>query len=156
MDLSQTQFIARATQQAEQAGHVWPVMAACEAALESGWGRSSLAIQANNLFGVKSRTAPYVSLPTHEWIDEQWVVIESTWREYEDQAACFADRMSILRRMAPSTQNYATALAASTPEQYVLAVSRSWSTDPDRASKALAIYKEVTSSTTPATPSTTT
>lgn len=151
MQAFQSQFIAKATQQAEQAGHVWPVMAACEAALESGWGKSALSIQANNLFGVKAKSAPCLSLPTREWLDEQWVVIESTWRQYEDQAGCFADRMSILRRMAPSTQNYATALAANNPEAYVTAVSRSWSTDPDRAKKVLAIYKEVTASQTPGT-----
>ena len=52
----QRQFLAKAA--AAQARHVFPEMAACEAALESGFGKSGLAREDNNLFGMKQHPHP--------------------------------------------------------------------------------------------------
>ena len=52
----------------------------------------------------------------------------------------FAARMDTLRRLSATVANYANALAATSGEQFVLNVSKSWSTDPQRASTVLAIY----------------
>lgn len=148
MDIQQQQYIRHAAQQAEQAGHIFPVMAACEAALESGYGTSRLSIEEHNEFGMKAHVASlhevlkYIAMPTKEFIDHKWVSISATWCIYPDQAACFTDRMETLKRMAPHHPHYAAALAASNPIDYVTAVSQSWSTDPDRADKCVLIYSE--------------
>jgi len=52
--------------------------------------------------------------------------------------------MSTLLRLSSAFPHYAAALNAKTAEEYVREVSRTWSTDPDRASKCLAIYKNFT------------
>ena len=49
----QDTFLRQASAAARAAGHIFPDYAACEAALESTWGQSRLAREANNLFGQK-------------------------------------------------------------------------------------------------------
>lgn len=142
MDNYQRQFIDKAKLAAQQSGHIFPAMAACEAALESGYGTSGLAIQHNNLFGMKQHHPPIygtVSLPTWEVINGQNVHVSADWVSYPDWATCFQDRMATLKRLH-SYPNYAAALAAATPIEYITAVSKTWSTDPKRGDKVINIY----------------
>lgn len=143
MDIYQKQFLDKASAQAEQSEHVYPVMAACEAALESGYGTSSLAIRDNNLFGMKQHEHPVFGtevLPTREFLHGSWTVVNAEWIVYPTLADCFSDRMSTLRRLSSEYPNYADALAATDAISYVTAVSKTWSTDPDRADKVIEIY----------------
>jgi flagellum-specific peptidoglycan hydrolase FlgJ len=145
MDIQKKQFLDKAKQQAESAGHIFPQMAACEAALESGYGTSGLAIQGCNLFGTKQHQHPLydtVFLHTKEFLNGTWVVVSSAWVKYPDYAACFTDRMNTLQRLRTEYPHYAAALAAQDPTTYINEVSRTWSTDPNRAAKVLAIYNE--------------
>ena len=128
--------------------------AACEAALESTWGRSRLAREANNLFGQKESHAQSVegmegvgnpgvlAMPTQEYLDGRWVTVIARWVRFADQAACFRARMALLRRLEHSYPAYARALAASNGEVFIEEVSRTWSTDPQRAQKVLAIHRQ--------------
>lgn len=121
-------------------------MAACEAALESGYGRSLLAIQDQNLFGMKQHQHPVYgthSLPTREFLGGEWETVTANWVSYPDLQSCFQDRMSTLRRLAPHFPHYQAALDATNGEDYVRAVSESWSTDPKRADKVLAIFNAI-------------
>lgn len=159
----QTEFLTRAVAAARHGGHIFPEMAACEAALESGWGRSTLAREASNLFGQKQDRARTegigtLALPTREYLQGRWVTVEADWVKFPDWAAAFAGRMKILRALSPEFPAYAQALQAHTPEQFVQLVSRRWSTDPDRAGKVLSIYEEhqaLLASLAPATPAVT-
>lgn len=138
-------FLSKAQVAATQAGHVFPHMAAAEAALESGYGKSGLAALDNNLFGMKQHSHPEygtVNLPTKEFESGQWVTVEAAWVKYPDWASCFLDRMATLTRLAPVYPHYAAALAATDPITYLSEVSATWSTDPERAAKVLAIYQE--------------
>lgn len=141
------EFLTRAVAAARQGGHVFPQMAACEAALESAWGRSTLAREANNLFGQKQdrgRTQGIgtLRLPTREYFHHQWITVQAEWVKFPDWAAAFAARMEILRALSPEFPAYAQALQAQTPQQFVQIVSQRWSTDPERARKVLSIYDE--------------
>lgn len=139
-------FVRRAAQAAQQAGHVFPEMAACEAALESGYGRSLLAVQDRNLFGMKQHRHPIYgthSLPTREDLGGHWVAVSANWVSYPDWQSCFADRMATLERLASVYQHYKNALAAGSATTYVMEVSRTWSTDPERGEKCLAIYDAI-------------
>lgn len=142
----QQQFLHAAAKAAETAGHVFPEMAACEAALESGYGHSMLA-QDNNLFGMKLHAHPEhpewgeVALPTKECEAGQWVSCNAKWMWYPDWAACFADRVATLKRLAPFYPHYKAALEAGSATTYIMEVSKTWSTDPERAEKCLAIYE---------------
>ena len=152
MVLYQTQFLERAVAQAKSSGHIFPEMAACEAALESRYGTSSLAIADNNLFGLKAAKHPTqgtASLPTKEDLDGKWVRVQALWNKYTTLSMCFTDRMVTLRRLAPVYPHYKAALEAKDPITYVTEVSKTWSTDPNRAKNVIAIYNQIFASATP-------
>lgn len=141
----QEAFLRKAAAAARTAGHLFPEYAACEAALESGWGQSHLATAANNLFGQKQAHPPLpgtqtLSLPTREFLHGAWVAVQANWVEFPDWEACFTERMALLRSLARGYPNYGAALAATTGEQFITLVSRTWSTDPARAGKVLDVY----------------
>jgi flagellum-specific peptidoglycan hydrolase FlgJ len=138
-------WLTLTAQAAKAAGHIFPEAAACEAALESNYGQSMLAKQANNLFGMKQHTHPVfgtLSLPTRECINDQWVVTNADWVKYPDQMACYSDRMSTLLRLRDAYPHYNAALEASDARTYIIEVSQTWSTDPQRGAKVLAIYND--------------
>jgi len=143
MTEAQKGFLQAACVAARKADHIFPEMAACEAALESNYGRSQLATQDNNLFGMKQhRHAIFGShiLPTREFQGGEWVTISAVWIHYPDWASCFHDRMATLLRLSSVFPHYAAALHSASGVTYVNEVSKTWSTDPERAGKVLAIY----------------
>ena len=140
----QEEFLDRALEAAHAAGHIFPEYAACEAALESSWGQSRLALQANNLFGQKQSHPPVgesVCLPTKEFLYGSWVTVSATWARFADWNACFSARMALLRKLACAYPTYAAALAAKDGSAFITLVSRKWSTDPSRAAKVLAVWQ---------------
>jgi flagellum-specific peptidoglycan hydrolase FlgJ len=141
----QRQFLDRATAEAVKANHPFAQMAACEAALESAWGKSELARDANNLFGMKQHVHPVygtMTLPTREFLQGEWAVVNAEWVKYLDWRACFADRLATLERLSNAYPHYKAALDAPDARSYIAEVSESWSTDPLRGLKVLNIYKE--------------
>lgn len=145
--MTEAEFLAKAVFEACKAGHVWPEFAACEAALESSWGGSELAVHANNLFGQKQSHPPLegtmtLILPTREFLRDEWVTVRAEWVKFPDWDACFAARMRLLGDLAGRYPHYAEAIIAKTGAGYVTAVSKSWSTDPERAEKILAIHQQ--------------
>jgi flagellum-specific peptidoglycan hydrolase FlgJ len=143
----QDSFLRHASAAARAAGHIFPDYAACEAALESTWGQSRLAREANNLFGQKQSAEGIdgisaLALPTQEFVHGQWVTVMAHWARFADQPTCFRARMALLRRLQHSYPAYARALAAATGEVFIEEVSRAWSTDPQRAAKVLAIHRQ--------------
>lgn len=127
---------------AQTAKHVFPQAAACECATETSWGISQLYRRAWNAFGTKQHSHPIfgtINLPTKEFLCGKWVVENDDFVKYPDLASCFADRMATLVALAPHYPHYAAALVATTPEQYLIEVSRTWATSPTRASDCLSI-----------------
>jgi flagellum-specific peptidoglycan hydrolase FlgJ len=141
----QEEFLRKASDAARAAGHIFPKYAACEAALESGWGMSKLAAEANNLFGQKQSHPALpgtetISLPTREYLHGAWTTVPANWVRFANWEACFEERMKLLQVLAHAYPHYAAALAAKTGEEFIDEVSKSWSTDPARAGKVLSIY----------------
>jgi hypothetical protein len=104
----QDNFLRQASAAAHQSGHIFPEYAACEAALESNWGQSRLAREANNLFGQKQSAndndgAATIAMPTQEFLRGRWFTVVAHWARFADQAACFRARMALLHRLQ---QNY--------------------------------------------------
>lgn len=142
---SHKQWLDATADAAFAAFHIFPTMAACEAAEESNFGQSRLAKEDFNLFGLKQHEHPtygVASFPTREFLGGAWRSVEAQFIKYPDIKTCFEDRMATLKRLAPSYPHYAEALAATDPLEYVRAVSRTWSTDPSRAANCIAIYEE--------------
>lgn len=141
----QEEFLIRAARDARAAGHLFPAYAACEAALESGWGQSRLTVEANNLFGQKQAHPPLrgtatLVMPTREFLHGAWIAVQASWVRFPDWEASFRERMALLRSLAEAWPNYRRALAAPSGEQFITEVSRTWSTDPHRAGKVLEVY----------------
>jgi len=142
---AQKSWVLITAAQAYSAQHIYPRMAACEAALESGFGGSMLAKMGNNLFGMKQHshvTFGTVSLPTEEFLDGQWQRVNADWVKYPTLQDCFADRMATLQRLQDAYPHYQAALTAPDAQTYITEVSKTWSTDPNRAAKVQAIYDE--------------
>lgn len=134
---------------AREAKHVFPEMAACEAALESAFGRSALAVQGKNLFGTKQHKHHLFDtlvLPTREFNKEtkEWETDgNAAWVKYPTLKDCFEDRMATLKRLAPKYPHYAKALAAKDAIEYVREVSQTWATDPRRGEHVLMVYAKM-------------
>ncbi len=149
MSESNKQWLDATADAAFAAFHIYPTMAAAEAALESAhkgiFGASQLAREDKNYFGCKQHKHPVygtASLPTKEYLDGEWEVVDAQFVKYPSVQACFEDRMATIKRLSSSYPHYAEALAATDPFDYVRAVSKTWSTDLERASKCIAIYEE--------------
>ena len=143
---SRSEFLLRAAAAARAAGHIYPEYAACEAALESAWGRSRLAVEANNLFGQKQSHPPLagtetLAMPTQEDLHGHWTTVLANWVKFSGWAQCFEARMDCLRQLSGQYAHYRAALAAGSGDVFVQEVSRTWSTDPERAAKVLEIYR---------------
>lgn len=146
MTPAQRLWVLDVTNQALEAKHIYARMAACEAALESDYGTSALARLGFNLFGMKQHTHPIygtLNLPTREFLNGEWTQITQAWVQYENIEECFADRMETLMRLRDVYPHYQAALVAPDPGVYIAEVSKTWSTDPNRAQKVLAIYAEI-------------
>lgn len=144
MDPLKRQFISNCSVAARMVAHPFPDMVACEAALESRYGESVLAQQGNNLFGMKTHQHPEygtINLPTREFLGGEWERVNAGFERYPTLDDCFADRLKTLRRLSPVYPHYKAALTATTPEEFVTEVSKSWSTDPNRAANVIAIYR---------------
>ena len=140
------EFLVKCKQAAMNIGMSWPGYVAAEAALESRYGQSQLAIQASNLFGMKAHrdTIPEmeISFPTKEYISGEWIAVPAHWMRYSDWEACLRDRQATLARLTTMYPHYQAALDASDGETFIREVSQTWSTDPHRADKVLEIYSE--------------
>src|SRR6185312_10540687 len=64
---------------------------------ESAWGRSSLAAQYHNLFGIKGTgPAGSVTLPTQEYQNGSWVTTDAHFAVYHNDAESIADHAELL------------------------------------------------------------
>lgn len=99
-------FMRRALEAADRAraqgAPIVPSIAAAQAALESRYGESRLARDANNLFGIKASKSwhgDFLALPGTEYIDGQIIGVAVRWRLYPSWEACFNDYGSIIDRL---------------------------------------------------------
>ena len=71
-----------------------------QAILESGWGKSGLTVQANNLFGIKGTyNGQGVTMKTQEWNGTEYVTVDATFRKYPSWAESVADHSDLFNRL---------------------------------------------------------
>ena len=128
---------------------VVPKAVAAQAALESRWGESELAREANNLFGVKagsSWSGPILELPTWEVVDGQRVQAVARFRRYADFEEAVLDYVRILGRLS-WYRDAVEAARYGDPYGFLYGLEGrggepGWATDPDYAKKVLSIMRE--------------
>src|SRR6202000_420706 len=106
---------------------------------ESAWGRSGLAAQYHNLFGIKGTgPAGSVSLPTSEYEGGQWVTIDAQFRVYHNDAESIADHAELL-----ATSGYYTRAMAdrAVPDAFANDLTGVYATDPDYGANLIALMK---------------
>ena len=136
---AQQTFLQNAFVAATQAGHPWPKMAACEAALETGWGTSQDCREHNNLLGIKVPSwwqGGVAVEPTHEFIDGAMQAQDDAFSTFASWAECYRCAVEIMQRDSA----YASALSATDPETFITLESKVWATDPNRAANIIEIY----------------
>jgi len=141
--MTKQQFIAAAIAAARQSSassSFLPGVAVAQAALESAWGESRLALKAKNYFGIKGHAAvPCISMPTSECVNGVFIKTVARFARFESMAECFAER----DRIIASLPVYAEARGhAAEPVAFVHSLAKHWATDPGYAEKVLRIYRE--------------
>lgn len=148
--MNKTEFLTAALLAATQARDVGapinPVIAAAQAALESNWGQSQLAREANNFHGVKrgsSWSGDVLELPTQEWSEtrQTFYTTVAKWRKYRDWQHAFADYGDLIARVYP----HAAAAADDALKFLVELTARDypkWATDPRYTEKVWSIVEQ--------------
>ena len=146
--MTNTEFLSAAVIAAREAvaqgAPIHPQGAAAHAANESTYGRSGLATQAHNLFGLKATgmhtpfwTGDYVEMPTWE-VNEHGARYDTVarFRRYPSWAMSFMDYGDVIRRVYPNAAPHTDAgfLAG-----LFLTGPRKWATDPVAFDKAARI-----------------
>jgi len=106
---------------------------------ESAWGRSSLAAQYHNLFGIKGTgPAGSVTLPTAEYTGGSWVTVHARFRVYHNDAESIADHAELL-----ATSGYYTRAMAdrSVPDAFANDLTGVYATDPEYGANLIALMK---------------
>ena len=110
---NQQQFFARVKPGALKGWHshkILPSITGAQAALETGWGGSSLANPPyNNFFGIKAGddwTGEVVTLPTQEWDGSRYITINDTFRAYPTLDDSIADHAAFFTSTAWRVNNY--------------------------------------------------
>jgi flagellum-specific peptidoglycan hydrolase FlgJ len=104
---------------------------------ESGWGRSSLATEDHNLFGIKG-TGPAGSdaQPTHEFENGQSVMRTASFRVYHDAAESIDDHGKLLA----TSEYYRQPMAyRHDPNALAAALTGVYATDPDYGAKLIVL-----------------
>ena len=121
---------------------VFASFAIAEAALESAWGSSRLATQAHNLFGVKADKAwqgDTLSLPTREFLNNQWCFVNALWRKYPSWLGSFKDHADFLHH----NPRYRNAFLAGNVEDFTVSIAKAgYATDPTYAKKIISIINQ--------------
>ncbi|MGX7104131.1 glucosaminidase domain-containing protein [Globicatella sanguinis] len=118
-----------------------------QAALESGWGTSSLArAPHNNQFGIKASadwTGRVVKMPTKEYLNGSWTTVNADFRAYDDINDSVADHAKFFTSTEWRKSNYKAVIGETDYKKACYAVKAAgYATDPDYASKLINIIEK--------------
>ncbi len=136
-------FLQMAIGQAQRAAKkygVYPSIMIAQSIIESGWGSSELATQANNLFGIKvgnGWTGEQIEMPTGEETVSggKYYIITASFRKYHSYEASYDDNGAVLRlnptyykkTFLENSNSYSTAVkglkAYATDHNYIIKIA---------------------------------
>ncbi len=136
--------LAPYAQELQKAYGVLPSITLAQAILESDWGRSTLAADYHNLFGIKSDD-PKASqmMTTKEYVNGKWVTIKARFAVYpSDQASLKAHALLFVNGTHWNAAQYHDVLAAKSYQEAATALKTDgYATDPDYPSKLVNLIK---------------
>nr|WP_233230925.1 GW domain-containing glycosaminoglycan-binding protein [Listeria weihenstephanensis] len=115
-----------------------------QAILESGWGKSQLAVQGNNLFGIKGKyLGQSVIMPTQEFVNGQMVTVNAEFRKYPTKAESITDHaLLFVNGLSWSKDHYKKVVDA---KDYIEAANElqkaGYATDPNYALKLIQVVE---------------
>lgn len=111
-----------------------------QAIQESGGGTSQLAVEANNLFGIKRWGYPdYVTLPTTEYTNGQETTVNADFRKYGSWTDSINDHAAFLLE----NSRYSNLVGCTDYNQACVLISQDgYATDPNYTNSLLQIIKE--------------
>lgn len=119
---------------------ILPSIIMAQAILESGWGRSKLATEGKNLFGIKvgSWRGEVITLPTQEYINGSWITVNADFRKYNNYGESIHDH-SLLFQL----DRYKKVLQCTTYREQAKEIYKGgYATDPNYPSKLIQIIEE--------------
>lgn len=146
MSLFIEQLSDSAKKLAKQYGLFASVMIA-QAVHESGWGKSGLSRPPNNnLFGIKgSHNGQSVTLPTREYLNGRWVVVDAKFRKYPSFYESMEDNAKLLRNGLSWDKKFYAKTWKENARNYrdvTLALTGTYATDPGYARKLNKIIED--------------
>jgi flagellum-specific peptidoglycan hydrolase FlgJ len=154
--LTREQWISKYGQDANQvtAGTgIFPVVLLAQAIIESSGrmngtfypGQSTLSKQANNYFGIKANSSykgPFITLPTRENVNGQWITVNAKFRKYNSPRDSFADYVKFLQEN-PRYTRAGVFTAANDEEQAQRIAAAGYATDPNYFNLIKSVMKSV-------------
>ena len=123
-----------------QTSKVLPSITIAQAILESGWGKSTLSLKANNLFGIKKGnwTGEIITLPTKEYYNGNWCTINADFRKYSNFGESIKDHSTLL-----NSNWYAPVLASNHYKGQAIQLQEcGYATDPNYGNLLIQIIEE--------------
>ncbi|MFV0529668.1 MAG: glucosaminidase domain-containing protein [Lachnospiraceae bacterium] len=119
--------------------NIYASVMVAQAILESAWGQSQLALQANNLFGIKgSYNGQFVTMSTQEYENGEWITVDAQFRKYPSISESFRDNADKIRNGVSWNSSYYSGAWRENTETYKDAtqwLQGRYATDPTYASK---------------------
>jgi len=131
---------------------ILPSLVGAQAALESGWGTSKLATEANNLFGIKvgdGWNSDTYTVPTKEWDEKKnkFITVDAAFRKYDNWSQSVTDHGKFFTSTPFRTDNYKHVIGETNYVDAVNAILKpvaeaSYATDPGYSGKITNIIEQ--------------
>lgn len=114
-----------------------------QAILESNWGKSTLALKANNLFGIKGDyNGASLTVETKEFINKVFKIVDATFRKYPSWAESITDHSAFFTSTEWRKNNYAAVVGETNYKKAAQALSDAgYATDPDYPAKLIKLIE---------------
>lgn len=115
-----------------------------QAILESANGNSTLAQQANNLFGMKGKgPAGSIRLPTREYKNGEWITVQAEFRKYHNWAESVSDHSNLfLNGVSWNRDLYRGVIGKDGISASYEVAKAGYATDPDYAQKLIKLITD--------------
>ena len=129
---------------------VLPSLVASQSILESGWGESELAKNANNLFGIKADSdwqGDVYAVDTKEFLNGEWTTVKANFRKYDDIGESIIDHANFFVENDFRRNNYKHLIGETDYKKAVKAILKpvadySYATDPNYEDKIIKLIEQ--------------